>query len=50
MPEALTKAVACLDEHLLGDCRNMPDPQAQWPLQPAIEPAFALPWADFPNT
>jgi integrase len=50
MPEALTKAVACLDEHLLGDCRNMPDPQAQWPLQPAIEPAFALLWADFPNT
>jgi integrase len=50
MPEALTKAVASLDAHLLGNGRNMPDPQAQCPLQPAIEPAFALPWADFPNT
>src|ERR1700736_1574071 len=50
MPEALMKAVASLDEHLLGERRRMPDLQAQWPLQPQIEPAFASPWADFPNT
>ena len=50
MPEALTKAVASLDKDLMGECRSLPDPQAQWPLQPQIEAAFVSPWADFPNT
>jgi integrase len=50
LPEALTKAVASLDAHLLGELRGLPDPQAQWSLQPQVEAAFASPWADFPNT
>jgi len=50
MPEALTKAVANLDVHLLGEQLGLPDPQAQWPLQPKIEAASASPWANFPNT
>ena len=50
MPEALTKAVASLDADLMGERRSLPDPQGQWPLQPAIESAFASPRADFPDT
>jgi integrase len=50
MPEALTKAVASLDEQLMGGQPSPPDAQTQWPLQPQIEAAFARPWADFPDT
>jgi hypothetical protein len=55
MPEALAKAVASLDAHLLGEGRGRGrERPAECPLQPRLQPqvelAFAPARADFPNT
>ena len=54
MPEALAKAVASLDAHLLGEPSTRQERPAECPLQPRlqpqVEPALAPAWADFPNT
>ena len=50
MPEALAKAVASLDAHLLGEPSTRQERPAECPLQPQVEPAFALARPDFPNT
>jgi hypothetical protein len=47
MPEALTQAVASLDEHLMGKPGGLAEASAP---QPQIECLFAAPWADFPST
>jgi hypothetical protein len=46
MPEALAKAVASLDGHLLGEPSTRAESQVECPLQPRlqpqVEPALAL--------